>query len=301
MANWILRWNFSKTTYQPGDTGSVQFWLENTGDTYLHATEVGLQFEFQQKQDLYYYSSCNTQVAPRANLYLSLFTFEIPKLIAGIVRYRVCYHLWEYDSLRRSWTDLGKSWSESNHYIKALPLPYYRAFVSRGVPPEDRVVGDQIVDMVREWGFETYTVGIEETADPSLLKEVVRDQIIKSDCLIAIATPRYLDALRGLWRTLEWLHGEVGIAYGKERPVLVLEDEAVTLGGLPGEMKDLALSYNSLNLEELRQRLGGIMSPFREWIASRKRDEFLKTLAKIGVPLLIGGIIGYLIGSSKKS
>jgi hypothetical protein len=273
--------------------------LENTGDTYLHATEVGLQFEFQEKQNLYYPASCNTQVAPRANLYLSSVTFEIPRLVAGVVRYRVCYHLWEYDAVRRNWLDLGTSWSESNHYIKALPLPYYRAFVSRGVPPEDRVVGNQIVDMIKEWGLETYTVGIEETADPKLLKEEVRDRIVKSDCLIAIATPRYLDALSGLWRTLEWLHGEVGIAYGTERPILVLRDESIALGGLPGEIKEFALPYNPLNLEELRQKLGARMLPFREWIASRKREQFLATVAGIGIPLLIGGIIGFIIGRSR--
>jgi hypothetical protein len=299
MANWILRWNFSKPTYQPGDAGSIQFWLENTGDTYLHATEVGLQFEFQEKQNLYYPASCNTQVAPRANLYLSSVPFEIPKLVAGVIRYRACYHLWEYDAVRRNWLDFGTSWSENNHYIKALPSSYYRAFVTRGVPPEDRVVGDQIVDMIKDWGFETYTVGIEETADSKLLKEAVRDQIVKSDCLIAIATPRYLDALSGLWRTLEWLHGEVGIAYGRDRPILVLQDESIALGGLPGEIKELALPYNPLNLEELRQKLGAVMLPFREWVASRKREQFLATVARIGIPLLIGGISGFIIGRSR--
>ena len=125
MANWILRWNSNKATYQPGDAGSIQFWLENTGDTYLHATEVGLQFEFQEKQNLYYPASCNTQVAPKANLYLSSVTFEIPKLLAGVIKYRVCYHLWEYEAARRNWLDLGTSWAESNHYIKALPSLYY--------------------------------------------------------------------------------------------------------------------------------------------------------------------------------
>ena len=161
------------------------------------------------------------------------------------------------------------------------------------------MVGDQIVDMIKEWGFETYTVGIEETADPKLLKEAVKDRIIKSDCLIAISTPRYLDALSGLWRTLEWLHGEVGIAYGRERPILVLQDEGIALGGLPGEIKELALPYNPFKLEELRQKLGARMLPFREWIASRKREQFLATVAGIGIPLLVGGIIGFIIGRSR--
>lgn len=35
---------------------------------------------------------------------------------------------------------------------------------------------------------------------------------------LAHATPGYMDALTGLWRGLEWLHAEVGIAFGVDRP-----------------------------------------------------------------------------------
>jgi len=300
MGNWILRWQFDKPTYQPGDRVRTNFWLENTGDTILFASEVGLQLEFQQKQNLYYRKECSAQILPRAAQYVSHLTFEIPKTVAGILRYLVTYHLWEYNYASKVWEDLGPFWEELKWYIKVLPVPYYKAFISRGLPPEDRLVGDQIVQMLEEWGFETFTVGIDEVVEPNALAPAVRERITSSDCLIAIATPRYLDALSGYWRTLEWLHGETGIAFGSSRPVLILRDQAVMVGGLMGELRELSVPYDPLNLDELRQRLGAIMPMFRQWIADKRREEFLAGLARIGVPLLIGGIVGFLVGSSRR-
>jgi len=47
----------------------------------------------------------------------------------------------------------------------------------------------------------------------------VNEEIRRANALIAIATPRYRDALKGLWGTLEWLHAEVGIAFGIDKPL----------------------------------------------------------------------------------
>lgn len=300
MGNWILRWQFDKATYQPGDWVRVNFWVENVGDTILFASEIGLQLEFQQEENLHYRRECAVQVAPRATQHASSLNFEIPKTIAGILRYRVTYHLWEYSFANEMWQDLGPFWEELKWYIKVLPVPYYKAFVSRGLRPEDRLVGDQIVEMVEEWGFETSTVGIDEVVDPRALAPAVRRRITDSDCLIAIATPRYIDALTNYWRTLEWLHGETGIAFGSSHPVFLLRDEAVVVGGLPGELRNLSVTYNPLDLEELRQRLGGVMPMFRQWVADKRKKEFVAGLARVGIPLLIGGITGFIIGRSRR-
>lgn len=298
MGDWALEWNFGSASYRPGDSGRVDFWLDNTGDTYLYATEAGIQFEFQERQNIWHAAICSVQVPPRKRRHLSSLTFQIPQTLAGIVRYRVCYDLWEYNSYSHAWEDLGLQWGELNQYINVLPAPLYRAFLSRGLRPEDRLVGDEIAEMIREWGFETMTVGIEEFATTEM-KEVVKDEIIKSDCLVALATPRYLDAVTGLWRTLEWLHGEVGIAYGTERPLLILVDDRVALGGLPGEFVDLSISFNAFDLEDLRKRLGALMPSWREWVATRRREDFLKKVLNIGAPLVVGGVVGLLIGRSK--
>jgi len=119
------------------------------------------------------------------------------------------------------------------------PTPFYRVFVSRGLSVEDRAIGDPIVEIIREWGFETVTVGIEVKVPDNQVPQAVREEIRKADAVIAIATPRYLDALTGLWRTLEWHHGEVGIAFGIDKPLLILKDKRTSLGGLPSYLTSL--------------------------------------------------------------
>ena len=57
------------------------------------------------------------------------------------------------------------------------------------------MIGDPIVEMIKEWGFETVTVGIEVKVPEEEVPQKVREEIKKADALIAIATPRYMDYL----------------------------------------------------------------------------------------------------------
>lgn len=306
MGNWTIRWNFGKEVYSPGESGFVHFWLENTGSTVLFIDEVGLQFEWQSSE--WFPAKCQRQIPVGSNVYIGKGYFDVPLTKAGLVRYRVGYHIWQYQRTTDRWEDLGFDWSELKYFIKSIPSPFYRAFVSRGIIPEDRLVGDQIVGMIKGWGFEPFTAGIEKVFEKGKVTEGIKEEIVKSNCLMAIATPRTLDALRGLWRTLEWLHGETGVAWGVDKPMLILKEKTLLLGGLPRylveEQQAISIGYDPFNLEELRTKLDAIMPSFRDWIASNLRDEFVNTLVKaatIAIPaLLVGGIAGFLVGSSKR-
>lgn len=207
---------------------------------------------------------------------------------------------------------MGFHSSEKQYFISVYPSPFYRVFVSRGLLTEDRVVGDPIVEMIREWGFETVTVGIEVKVPEERVPMRVRDEIKKSDALVAIATPRHMDALTGLWRTLEWLHDEVGIVFGLDKPLLILKDRRVALSGLLSYLTKLGqipvMEFDPHNLDELRRRISGIMPGFREWIETKRRQEFFDSLGRIvigglavvGLITIVGGIAAMLFGSSKK-
>ena len=62
---------------------------------------------------------------------------------------------------------------------------------------------------------------------------VVRRDIERGDAIIAIVTPRHLDALTGLWRTLKRLYSETGIIYSLNKLMLMIKDKRVILGGSP--------------------------------------------------------------------
>lgn len=302
MSQWRVSWNFDRGMYAPGSGGTCSVWLENTSNTFLYAQKVWLGFDWQ--GDEAFYRECRVQVPPNRNFFLTSLGFDVPKTRAGMIMYSVGVDLQEYNDVYKTWNKLPTWWTERNFFIKSIPTPYFKAFISRGIRPEDRVTSDPIVEMIKDWGFETVTVGLEKMADRDLIDEGVKHEIDTSDCLIAIATGRYIDAISGVWKTLEWLHGETGIAFGLNKPLLLLKSDDVAVGGLPGYLADKGkvptVSFNILNLDNLRHRIDGIMPSFREWISTKKSQDFWNAVAKAGLLLLIGGIFGYALGSSKR-
>jgi len=305
--SWVLKWNFDKPNYSPGETAIAYFRAENLGQTPIYITEVSLEFDF---GTYFLRDVISGFIMPRQDKYLGSVRIELPKNIVGRRLFTIKYRVYEY--FNGSWVDLGYYSSDKRYFISIYPRPLYKVFVSRSIREEDKWITDAIVEMIKEWGFETITVGVEVKVPEEKVADAVKEEIKKADALIAIATPRFLDALTGLWKTLEWLHGEVGISYGQNKPLLILKDKRVGLGGLPkylAEYKHMPLvEFDPFNLEELRLKLHTVMPGFREWIANRKKEEFFEALAAlareaivvIGVIVVISGIVGTLFGSSKK-
>ncbi len=178
--------------------------------------------------------------------------------------------------------------------INVFPLPLYQAFLSRSIRTGDRLLGDEIAEVIRDWGFDPVTVGIEVIVnDQSQLEGVVRQEVLQSDCLIAIATPRTLDDLTGLWHTLEWLHGEYGIAFGVDKPILILKENSVALGGLPGQFHEFVIDFNQFDIQNLKTQLAIVMPSFRQSIADKRNQEFIKALGKVA----LGGLAVIGVGS----
>lgn len=306
MGSWILRWNFNKPTYAPAEQAVVSFWLENTGDTYLFLSGLELQFDF----GVYDLASISGAVPPRATGFLGSIGFFLPSNVVGRKIFTFEYEISEF--IDNNWVDLGFYQSEKQYFISIYPTPFYRAFLSRGLAIEDRAIGDPIAEMIREWGFETITVGVEIQVPEELVAAQVREEVRRADAVIAIATPRFMDALTGLWRTFEWCHSEVGIGFGVDKPLLILRDRRVTLGGLPSYLvaygQALDMEFNSYNVDELKTGFSVLMPSFREWVETGRKRNFLDSLvrvaaagvATVGVAVIVTGIIGALAGTSKK-
>ena len=305
MGTWILTWNFNKDSYAPGESAVISLWLENTGDTYLFVSDLGLEFDFETSN----LETVSGMVCPRTNKFLGNANLLLPENVVGRKIFKLKYRMYEYIN---DWGDLGFYQSEKQYFVSIYPRPFYRVFVSRGLRIEDRAIGDSIAQMIREWGFETVTVGIEVKVPEEQVPSQVLKEIRGADAFVAIATPRYLDALTGDWRTLEWNHDEFGIAFGIHKPLLILKDKGVSLGGLPSYLAEQkyppVIEFDPYNLDELRPGLSAIIPGIREWIKNKRRQEFLDGLkrvivgglAVVGTLIITSGIIGRLTGSSKK-
>ena len=306
MGSWDIRWNFNKSSYSPEEQAWISFWIENYGETSLFLSELELEFDF----GIYALETISGIVLPRTTRFLGNINIGLPHNIVGrrffIPRYRI------HEQIHNKWIDLGYYRSDVQYFISIYPRPLYRVFLSRGLRTEDRVIGDPIAEMIREWGFETVTVGIEVKVPEKDVPMAVREEIKKSDAAVGIATPRFMDALTGLWKVLEWHHDEVGIAFGIDKPLLILKDRRVSLGGLPSYLEKSeqvpTLEFDPNNLDEFRMELSATMPGFRDWIETRRKQEFLDTLGKIalgglavvGTITIISGAIGMLTGSSKR-
>jgi hypothetical protein len=71
-----------------------------------------------------------------------------------------------------------------------------------------------------------------------------------------VATRRNYDQITSTWRTLEWLHSELGIAYGINKPLLVLKENTVKLKGLPSYLTSFdnnipLVKFDRSNLDEI--------------------------------------------------
>jgi hypothetical protein len=156
-------------------------------------------------------------------------------------------------------------------FIAIRPKQYYRLFLSRGLHPMDRRIGDPIAKLISDWSFFARTVGIEVQVPDTLVDLQVRREILAADAVKLIATPRSYDIQSRTWLTLEWLHDEIGIAFGFQKPLLNLKDKAVTLGGLPSYLTDkypqLQIEFSPFALEQLKLRLSKVMPSLRRIIA----------------------------------
>lgn len=306
MANWIIRWNFNKSFYSPGEQAFISFWIENVGQSNLYLSDLELVFDF----GSYNLQSFSDSVTPRQNKFLGDVWISLPKNVVGQKIFSFNYHL--YEDIGGQWNGIGQYSSEKQYFISLYPTPFYKVFLSRGLLTEDRTVGNPITEMIREWGFETVTVGIEVLVPELQVPMKVKEEIRNSEAVIAIATPRTVDALTGLWRTLEWFQCEVGLAFGVDKPLLILKDKRVTLGGLPSYLSKSGelpiIEFDPYNLDQLKTGLSSLMPGFREWIETKRRQEFFNGLSKIavgglafvGLIAILNGSVGVLGGSSKK-
>ena len=197
-----------------------------------------------------------------------------------------------------------RRWKKNPSMLFIYPRPAYRLFLSRGIRPEDLKIGDRIASIIRQWGFCTVTVGIEVKVPDHQVAFEVRRQILMSDAVLVIATQRTQDVITQTWKSLEWIHAETGIAYGFNKPLLILKDNRVNIGGLPSYLTisnpKLELPFDASNLGNLREMLSLVMPSFRSSIQNKSSEELIQTLGKvviggfafIGVASVIKHIIG---------
>lgn len=294
MSTWNIAYTLNKSVICTGDKVILSLEIQNPGKgSYLYIDKISLKGP----KTLNYSYNVKSVVLPKSNQNLAILEVPIPIDIKGNVELKL-----HVDTSRATFKEdtneinkfenLGILVRKGPIKFQISPTPCYRAFVSRSIHDKDKLMVEPIVKMVQDWGFETNTVGVnisvfnEKHRDPT---DIIVEEIIKSDCLIAIATIRDQSAFTGLYSTLQWLHAEVGFAYLQQKPILLITDYRIDLKGILGQKKWPIILFNYNELLKLQSELDEILPHLRLAIAERKAEEFNLFIQDIQRRAAVGG------------
>ncbi len=299
-----LTCHFNKVKPHPGDILRVYFTLRNKDESKILIRNVSLSSSWiSTPLD----KEIRRVLEPPSRIWLwdnydnwtFDFSLEIPKYIIGKHHLNLCVS-YVFMQENGQWGYL-RHWN-SNWVINISVEPRYRAFISRTIRPQESEVPDAISDVFQRWNFEIQTVGKEIELKGRPLEQVIGESITITDIIFAIATKRDQLQNRLGWRTLEYLQGEVGYSYAKDKPIIVFVEEGVDLGGLASCFKPIV--FNPRKLKQFKHWLNDSLYEIREWLRTWKRrkfwDNFSEGLITKGIPLTIMFISGFAIGKMLK-
>lgn len=222
------------------------------------------------------------------SMFLTEFNLRLPSE-PRLYTLRFGLETWIYNHYTAAWQNLGVLQTSDWGYIQVTPHPLYKAFISYSSREGDIPMVEQIISMLRLWGFEPVRVGTDVfSEDPARIPDDIRNQIERCDAFIAMATPRDYSIQEKRFKTFPWLHVESAAAFQSDKPLLFIVDERIKPEGLLEYPNFPKVFYHPTKLDVLEHRLAVIMPGFRNWIAEKKQKEFLQGLGKAG--LILGGI-----------
>lgn len=238
----------------------------------------------------------NVTIMPRNYVSAPAWQLPIPSIPEGQYEARLSFDTWIWNSLTSSWTELGTITPDRGEYFHIIHSPRFRAFISRSNHNVDRPIVDAIVTVIQRWGFDTHTVGVNEIEqDDGKVPERIIQEITKSDCVFAIATPRDISSIPNLFRTLTWLHNEVSFSFMADKPTLLLADNAVLLDGLTGANKIPTIRYDASDLTTFLNHLNGLMPTIRQILQQeaykRWEQSRIQEIEEIRYQSIISGMV----------
>lgn len=284
METWNISYTLNKTVICPGDNVIVNLEIYNPNKEHcLYIDKIYLKSE----KYLNYCYEIKKVVSPVTRENLALLKVPIPIRLKGEVdvklsvdTYKLTYkkNLPEIDKFE----NFGRLVRKGPIKFYISPTPCYRAFVSRSIHTIDKPTVEPIVKIIQDWGFETNTVGIniftENHRDPT---DTIIEEIIKSDCLVGIATIRDQSAFTGFYITLQWLYTEVSFAYFTQKPILLIAEQGVNLQGILAAKKWPIIIFNKSQMKRLEYELDEILPLFRLAVQKKRVHNFEKFLNNI--------------------
>jgi len=170
-----------------------------------------------------------------------------------------------------------------------------KAFISCSLRQEDQQFNNFVIEIVKRFGFLPFgTVG-KYAAEPKPVGQLMKENIKQADCVILIATPRYIQQdLRDKNVTgksiSEMLHVETGMAMMAGKPILAFVQDGTEVGSfLPSVVQYINL--NPAKRDDMHEKWPLIANYFRsafamiesKWIGENKPDILSLIVAVLAV------------------
>ena len=288
--------NCDRIFYLPNDTVTFHVQVRNKNNYNIRLTDFVLAFDDGDRIDIH---DLDFVLYPNSD---KIFHDNIRIRLLGQYgnkKFRLCYKIYLFND---DWYPYQEIISKDEYFFNVVTQREFTSgrfivFLSRCRLSTDRIIGDIIKTRLKQWNIDCVTVGIDIEPPDEKALQIIRKEISQADGLIAIATPRNYNIITRTWQTLEWLHAELGIAFAKDKPLLIIKEEGTELKGLPSYLVDYGnipfFFYNREDTKNLIINIDRYMPFFREWLKKYKNNEFFDGLiefAKISLAL-IGGIV----------
>lgn len=104
----------------------------------------------------------------------------------------------------------------------------FKSFLSCSFEQEDREIIDFFTKIIKSFGIEPQIYDYQEIGT---IPDKVKEKIIRSDCLIAIATRRKKIEGSECWTYPDWIQHEVALANAYNKPIAIFVEEDVKIEG----------------------------------------------------------------------
>lgn len=264
---WHLRTSFDRKVAHPGETLFATATLHNPNPSPLYIGSCRWKFSCYPKH-IPGIKELKKTVPPDGIITIPQWELPIPEIKAGAYTATVSLDTWLWDGRIKQWVNYGTVSPDRGEQFFIIHAPQYRAFISRSSHDIDKPVVEPIISTIQDWGFNTHTVGINEIeSDTAKVPKRIVDEIIKADCVFAIATPRDVCSVPNLFRTLAWLDNEVSFSFMAQKPTLLMADRIVKLEGLTSMANIPTIRFSSFDIGSFINYLHEIMPIVRGVIA----------------------------------
>jgi len=109
-----------------------------------------------------------------------------------------------------------------------MPHIQFRAFLSCSFEENDQELVEFFGKMIRSFGIEPE---VYDYQDMGRIPDAIKERIVRSDCLIAIATQRNKIEGSDYWTCPDWIQHEIALANAYNKPIAVFFEDGVSIDG----------------------------------------------------------------------